>query len=103
MNIILKLKKSAALILALLLVIPLAACGDSGEDDGAGYSFRYTLYGNPKNLDPQLAVDRSSLMIIRNMFTGLVTFGQNGKLEYGVAKSCEVSEDGLRYSFHVKG
>ena len=102
MKIFLKLKKCAALILALFLTIPLVSCGDNDEDDGSGYSFRYTLYGNPKNLDPQLAEDRSSLMIIQNMFMGLVMFGQNGKLEYGVAKSCEVSEDGLRYSFILR-
>lgn len=96
------LKKIISLLLVLLLAIPLISCGQDEEDDGSGYSFTYTLYGNPKNLDPQLAVDKSSLMVIQNMFTGLVTFNQNGKLEYGVAKSCDVSEDGLRYRFTLR-
>ena len=95
-------KKTTALILSLFLALPLASCGDNSEDDGSDYSFTCTLYGNPKNLDPQLATDASSLMVIQNMFTGLVTFAPNGKLEYGVAKSCEVSDDGLKYSFTLR-
>jgi len=96
------LKKITSLILIMLLTVSLTACGQDEQDDGSGYSFTYTLYGNPKNLDPQLAEDKSSLMVIQNMFTGLVTFNQNGKLDYGVAKSCEVSDDGLKYSFILR-
>ena len=80
MKTILKMKKTTALILSLFLALPLASCGDNSEDDGSDYSFTCTLYGNPKNLDPQLATDASSLMVIQNMFTGLVTFAPNGKL-----------------------
>lgn len=86
----------------LLLFVSAVSCGKEEEDDGSGYSFTYTLYGNPQNLDPQLAEDKSSLMVIENMFTGLITFNQNGKLDYGVAKSVEVSEDGLKYSFSLR-
>ncbi len=99
------LKKLNILTLTLLLsFLPVVTtgCGSEEQDDGSGYSFTYTLFENPKNLDPQLAVDKSSLMVIENMFTGLVTFNQKGKLDYGVAKSCEVSEDGLRYSFTLR-
>lgn len=92
---------SLVFLLSVLSVIT-TGCGNDDEDDGAGYSFTCTLYENPRNLDPQLAVDKSSLMIIKNMFTGLMTFDQNGKLDYGVAKSYSVSEDGLKYSFKLR-
>jgi len=48
-------------------MVSAAGCSKE-EDDGSGYTFTYTLHGNPQNLDPQLATDRSSLMVIKNMF-----------------------------------
>ena len=65
-----KSKKSLLILLILSLIFSCISCNNDEEEDGAGYSFTYTLHGNPQNLDPQLATDKSSLMIIKNMFSG---------------------------------
>ena len=85
-----------------MMTFAATGCGNDEEDDGSGYSFTCTLHENPQNLDPQLATDKSSLTVIKNMFTGLMTVGTNGKIEYGVAKSYEVSDDGLKYTFVLR-
>jgi len=98
------LKKIKIFSLSLILfanMVSAAGCSKE-EDDGSGYTFTYTLHGNPQNLDPQLATDRSSLMVIKNMFLGLMTFDAEGELTCGVAESFTVSEDGLRYSFTLR-
>ncbi len=98
-----KQKFKAVLLVILMLTITLidTSCNKE-EDDGAGYSFTYTLHKNPQNLDPQLATDKSSLMIIKNMFLGLITFNADGNLICGVAKDYTISEDGLKYTFTLR-
>jgi oligopeptide transport system substrate-binding protein len=72
------------------------------EKDGSGYLFKSSLMGNPKILDPQIASDESSLVVIGNMFCGLLRVSGDGKLAEGVASSYTVSDDGLKYVFSLK-
>ncbi len=97
-----KIKFFPLVIAVVFSLISLCGCNDDDEFDGAGHSFTYTLYGNPQNLDPQLAEDRSSLMVIKNMFLGLMTTGLEGELCYGVAVNHHMSDDGLTYSFTLR-
>ena len=57
----------------------------------------------PPTIDPSLASDSTSGSIIRNVFEGLVTTSQEGEILPGVAESWEVSEDGLVYTFKLRG
>lgn len=91
--------KAFALVLLMLSVIFTASCGN---DDGSGYLFKYSLLGSPKNLDPQLATDTSSLVVINNMYDGLLRIAENGKLTEGVASDYVESSDGLRYTFNLR-
>lgn len=75
---------------------------DDVLSDGADYSFTYTLTSNPANLDPQLATDEESLMIIQNMFQGLMAYNENGELTTGAASGYRVSDDGLKYTFTMR-
>lgn len=96
--------KIKTLLLAVVIfasMLSVSGCNDD-YDDGSDYSFTYTLYQNPGNLDPQLATDKSSLMIIENMFQGLLTHDSNGNIDYGVASDYSISEDGLEYTFTLK-
>ncbi len=79
-----------------------SGCSDESEDDGSDHSFVFTLYNNPKNLDPQLATDSSSVMIIKNMFSGLMKLDSEGEIVCEIAKNYNISDDGLIYRFELR-
>ncbi|HEY1753676.1 MAG TPA: peptide ABC transporter substrate-binding protein [Caulobacteraceae bacterium] len=62
-------------------------------------------YGNtsdPNTLDPQLATATNESAILRELFLGMFTDAADGSPIPGVAKSWEVSPDGLVWTFHLK-
>ena len=61
----------------------------------------YTLSTEPLTLDPQIASDSSSIMLIKNLFEGLVREDPEGKPCPGIANSWDISADGLVYTFHL--
>lgn len=90
-------KRVLAAFFAVLFCAFFTAC--HGND---GSLFKYDLESEPANLDPQSAEDYASLMVIRNIFEGLLTIGDDGKLREGVATNWSMSEDGLRYTFELR-
>lgn len=72
------------------------------EDDGSGYIFKYDIPSNPQTLDPQLANDASSAVIISNVYMGLLTANADSSLSEGVASDYIVSDDGLVYTFKLR-
>ncbi|MEG0614498.1 MAG: peptide ABC transporter substrate-binding protein [Oscillospiraceae bacterium] len=92
-------KKILISILLSVMVIFLPACS---EKDGSGYLFRYAIFGDPETLDPQIASDTSSLVVIENMFDGLFRFTDSGAISNGMAAEYSISDDGLTYTFKLK-
>lgn len=96
-------KRYISTLLMLLLFISVALSGCK-QNDGSGYLFRYDIATPPQNLDPQSAdpTDSSSLLLIENVYEGLLRVGDNGKLTEGVASTYTVSPDGLTYTFTLR-
>lgn len=92
--------RMVAMAAAALMLVPLASC--SGETSGRDYAFSYSLTSNPKNLDPQMATDNNSLMVIKNVFEGLMRVGPDGELIAGVAESYTENDDCTEYVFHLR-
>lgn len=92
--------RKALLFTAALAMLSFCACG--GEDDGADGEFYAVISDNPQNLDPQMAVDRQSMFVIRNTYALLMDTDGDGRLINGAAKSYSVSEDGLTYTFELR-
>lgn len=90
------------LITAVMILNVLAIFTGCEEDDGSGHTFKYNLASNPQNLDPQLASDESSIMVIENIMSGLVKKGSDGSIQPDAAKSYTISDDGLVYTFELK-
>ncbi|MCL2014244.1 MAG: peptide ABC transporter substrate-binding protein [Oscillospiraceae bacterium] len=63
---------------------------------------KYGIDGDPANLDPQIATDYNSLMVIQNIYEGLFKFDDNGELVPAAAESYEISEDKKTYTFFLK-
>lgn len=90
------------LITAVMILNILTIFTGCEEDDGSGHTFKYDLSSNPQNLDPQLASDESSIMVIENIMSGLVKKGSDGSIQPDAAKSYTISDDGLVYTFELK-
>ena len=120
-------KKLMASALAAAMVLSLAGCGSTassgatsstGTSDTAATSESAaatggsalntdtsTLYINlasePDRLDPALNTTVDGAVLAVNSFVGLMTYDENGDLAPALAKSYDVSDDGLTYTFHL--
>lgn len=92
-------RRTAFIFLLIFSVTLMPSCK---EDDGSGHIFKMNIENNPRNLDPQLAQDKESLLIIENMLEGLVRVLPNGGIVPAAAESFDMSEDGLTYTFYLK-
>jgi oligopeptide transport system substrate-binding protein len=101
----------AALLLGLVTVASVVACGGSGGSSdnagsgGGGSASGPTLRmvgGDPLTLDPALVTDAVSATYIVEIFSGLVTIDRDLKLAPDIAKSWDVSPDGKTYTFHLR-
>lgn len=91
-------KKLSILFIALLLVV--AALPNVGAQDS--FTFTYGSEGNPVQLDPAVVTDGISYRVIRQGCEGLLDFETgNTNVVPALAKSWEVSEDGLTWTMQL--
>lgn len=64
--------------------------------------FYMNLDGGLSTLDPAYARDQASDWMTAQIFNGLVELDSLLKVRPSIAKSWEISEDGLRYTFHLR-
>lgn len=82
-----------------MFVFQLAGCSHGSAQ---GKIISYSLSTDPANLDPQVATDYNAILIIENIYEGLLSKASDGKLTEGVATDYTVSEDGLTYQFTLR-
>ncbi len=89
----------------LLLVTPaILACG--GGDGGSGPT-RNTIVDSrdtydPRSMDPALSTDVPTGRAVAYLFDGLTRFTADARIVPGLAKSWDISPDGLTYTFHLR-
>ena len=88
--------KATCLILALLTVFSLAACGDSYQDA----IIYFEIPEKPYSLDPQTASTDSELVIVANIFEGLLRKNASGAIVCGACESFD--RNGLTYTFKLR-
>ncbi|WP_052446888.1 peptide ABC transporter substrate-binding protein [Candidatus Soleaferrea massiliensis] len=93
-------RKLIASVLLTAMLFTQTSCGSSNSSGGE--IMLYDIAAEPANLDPQLASDEQSLMVVENTFEGLLRADSDGQLEPGVAESYQISEDGKTYTFHLR-
>ncbi len=87
-----------SLILCITLVLSIFA----GCSKNSGVTVKIPLDSVPTCFDPQIASGTDLQNIINNCFEGLVRIDDSGKIVPGVAKSWNVSSDGLVYTFNLR-
>ncbi|OON96482.1 MAG: ABC transporter substrate-binding protein [Epulopiscium sp. Nele67-Bin005] len=63
--------------------------------------FIFNLGADPLTIDPQLNSATDGSHVITNMFEGLIR-ESGGEVTPGMAKSWDISDDGLTYTFHLR-
>lgn len=90
-----KLKRIFSLLLTAFLLFSTVGC--DGTDSAYIY---FQLSEKPTTLDPQTAQTDTELLIVKNIFEGLLRKDQDGNIVCGVAESYEKS--GLTYVFNLR-
>ena len=93
-------KKYVSLLLCFLMIFSLAGCGGNSKEDTSTYTYSSEL--DIKNLDSSDADDQCSLRAIHAVIDGLMKTDKKGNITYGIAKSKEVSEDGLTHTYKLR-
>ncbi|MET0263314.1 MAG: peptide ABC transporter substrate-binding protein [Rariglobus sp.] len=101
--------RALPLIAASLLVV-FAGCSKkdpAATTDGATKSGSKVIrIGNgaePQDLDPHVVTGVGEHKIITALLEGLVTYAPDGGIAPGVAERWEIAENGLTYTFHLRG
>ena len=91
-------------MLALLFFVISCGSKDAGSEkkDSDMKKIAVNLQSEPKSLDPQLASDASGITIDSLIYEGLTRLDREGKVVPAAAESWEISEDGLKWVFHLR-
>lgn len=94
-------KKILCILLCLSLIFFIPGCS-SDSNAPQNQTIAYTLPAEPKTLDPQVASDYASHIVIVNLFEGLVRIGQDGSVQPGVAESWSANADSTVFTFTLR-
>ena len=98
-----RIKSLCAAVLAMTLGFSvLTGCGSGAGSSASANAITYNLNSDPKTLDPALNQAVDSSIVMANLFVGLCKLDENDKAIPGVAESWDISEDGLKYTFHLR-
>lgn len=107
-------KQVGATLLAGAMAFSLVGCGSSAAPASSAASAAQSSGASASNvlnvmvevevasLDPQIATDGTSFEVIADYTDGLMQMDADGKAVPAIAESCDVSEDGLTYTFHLR-
>ena len=92
----------AGRIAILLTCTFLIGCGGDKQQIDESTVFRYNEHANITSLDPAFAKDQRNIWAVHQLFNGLVRLDENLEVIPDIAKSWEISEDGLTYTFTLR-
>lgn len=82
-------------LLCLIFIFPISGCDKTSD----AYIY-FELSSTPDTLDPQTASKDQELLIVRNIFEGLLRKNEEGKIVCGVAEN--YNKNGLTYTFKIR-
>lgn len=94
-------KTLIALLLTAGMVFSMYGCFDD-SDDVSEQIIKYNIESEPITLDPQIADDAASRLIILNIFEGLMKLDENDKAVFGAAESYKSNSDYTQYEFVLR-
>ncbi|MCP4625612.1 MAG: ABC transporter substrate-binding protein [bacterium] len=97
-------KNTCLLAFSMILVLGLvffAVDQADAETVKTGGILRYGLSSEPPNLDPQKGTGTAAQVVKNSVYSGLVRYWKGYKIDPDLAKSWDVSADGLTYTFYL--
>lgn len=96
--------KNRVIVGCLLLVVGLLnnSCNKPSSNFDDSQVFRYNEHSNIQSLDPAFAKDVSDIWATNQLFNGLVQLDDSLNVQPAIAKSWNISEDGLTYTFTLR-
>src|SRR6185295_18000032 len=89
------------LLLLLSVILFLSSCHDDKKSSTKKF-FRYNQASGITSLDPAFAKDLANMNADGMIFNGLVQLDSNQKIVPCIARSWDISTDGLEYTFHLR-
>ena len=94
-------RRVLSILLCLMLI--LSTCmGVFSADAKDGGVLKIGVTEEPDSLSPLVSYERFSFEIFMLMYDSLVTFDENMEAATSLAKSWEVSDDNLTWTFHLR-
>ena len=84
-----------------MLLLSAVACSSNSSDNHKTI-FNINLDDGLTSLDPAFARNQNAIWMDNQLYNGLVQLDDNLKVKPCIAKSWEISVDGLRYTFHLR-
>ncbi|MBY0379331.1 MAG: peptide ABC transporter substrate-binding protein, partial [Burkholderiales bacterium] len=89
-------------VLLLVISLGLISCSKKDPNVNLKNTLRVDIEMEPPTLDPVLAEDAYAFRVVNDLFAGLVDWDQSNKPIPGMAKSWNISPDGMIYTFHLR-
>ncbi|HET6991800.1 MAG TPA: ABC transporter substrate-binding protein, partial [Bacteroidia bacterium] len=77
-------------------------CGDDGKKGDTRQVFRFNEVGDVTSLDPALAGSFENNWALNQLYNGLVEMDTALNVQPCIAKSWNITDDGLEYTFHLR-
>ncbi|CAB1214267.1 ABC transporter substrate-binding protein [Acinetobacter bouvetii] len=105
-----KFLKNIAVPIGAVMLLGISGCGNRGGDKTTVYTGQpvsggtliYATDREPTCLDPHSQGDMPQVFIAQQFLDSLVSMDEQGKIGPWLAKSWDVSKDGLVYTFHLR-
>ncbi len=94
-------KKIVCLLLAVLMVMSSTSC-KSSKKNPSNQTIFYNLAEDPNSLDPQVAENSASEIVITNIFEGLTRIDEDNKVIPGAAESFSGNADNTSFTFKLR-
>lgn len=95
-------KNTTAYIISLLLTVLAISSCQHGNDNSDKKIFKYNESAGIASLDPAFAKDQAMIWATSQLFNGLIQLDSNLNVRPCIAKSWNISNDGLTYTFHLR-
>ena len=95
-------KRLITISTSLLIVCLIHSCGDVQKAEQTKTVFRYNESAGITSLDPAFSRSIENIWAVNQLFNGLVQMDDKLNVKPCIAKSWEISDDGLVYTFHLR-